>query len=110
MQSLSAVEAELRTLSESESALRAELEQTRTERDEAIETAASLKETRAAKDNQVLRGIIARLNVDLAQRSAEVLRAKRARSGLKIAYVVFGLGLLGVIAFAIKVLPQALRP
>lgn len=106
---LSAVEADLHSISSAEAALRAELDQARHERDEAVERAESLRETRAAKDNQVLRGIIARLNGDLAQRTSEVLRAKRARVGLKIAYILFGVGLLGVIAFAVKVLPQALR-
>ena len=107
---LSVVEADMQAFSSAESALRSELERARRERDDAVERVEALRETRAAKDNQVLRGIIARLNADLALRTSEVLRAKRARFGLKIAYVLFGCGLLGVIVVALKVLPHALRP
>ena len=104
------MEADLHAFSAAEAELRAELDQARHERDDAAERAESLRETRSAKDNQVLRGIIARLNAELALRTTEVLRAKRGRSALKLAYVLFGCGLLGVIAFALKVLPHALRP
>ena len=107
---LSVVEADLQAFSSAEIALRSELERARRERDDAVERVEALRETRAAKDNQVLRGIIARLNADLALRTSEVLRAKRARFGLKIAYVLFGCGLLGVLVVALKVLPHALRP
>ncbi len=107
---LSVVEADMQAFSSAESTLRSELERARRERDDAVERVEALRETRAAKDNQVLRGIIARLNADLALRTSEVLRAKRARFGLKIAYVLFGCGLLGVIVVALKVLPHALRP
>jgi cell division septal protein FtsQ len=62
------------------------------------------------KDNEVLRGIVARQNTELAQRSGEIYRFKRARLGLKIVYGVFAVGVLGVVAFAIKILPQILRP
>ncbi|MGB8167239.1 MAG: hypothetical protein WCF18_07080 [Chthoniobacteraceae bacterium] len=106
---LNAVEADLRAFTAREKSTRAELEHARSERDDAIERVESLRETRAAKDNQVLRGIIARLNSDLAQRATEVLRLKRARYAFKIACVLFGIGILAVIVFAIVVLPHALR-
>ena len=107
---LSTVEADLRAFTATETAIRAELEQARSERDDALERAEALRETRAAMDNQVLRGIIARLNSDLAQRAAEVIRLKRARYGLKIAYVLFAVGFLAVVAFALTILPHALKP
>lgn len=106
---LSAVEADLQAFTATEKATRIEIEQARAERDDALERVESLRETRAAKDNQILRGIIARLNADLSQRSLEVARLKRGRYGLKIAYIVFAIGFLAVVAFAILILPQALK-
>jgi chromosome segregation ATPase len=106
---LSAVEADLRAAQATEAALRDELSQARHERDGAVAQASAFSESRTAKDNEVLRGIIARLNTDLAQRTGEIIRLKRAQIGLKLAYVVFGLGALGVVAFAIKILPHALK-
>lgn len=106
---LSAIEADLGTVTATEAAARVELEQVRTERDAAVARAEALRETQAAMDNQVLRGIVARLNTDLGQRSAEIVRLKRGRFGLKTAYVLFAIGFLAVIAFALKVLPHALR-
>ncbi len=106
---LSAVEADLRAFTGTEATMRTELDQARADRDDALERVDSLRETRTAKDNQVLRGIIARLNADLAQRAAEVVRLKRARYGLKIAYVVFAIGFLAVLVFAIMVLPRAFQ-
>ena len=106
---LNSVEADLRAFTSTQAAARVELEQARAERDDAFERVESLRETRAAKDNQVLRGIIARLNADLAQRAAEVIRLKRGRYGLKITYVLFAIGFLAVVAFALAVLPHALK-
>lgn len=106
---LSAVESDLHAFTTKEKAARIELEQARAERDDALERVETLRETRAAQDNQVLRGIIARLNSDLAQRAAEVVRLKRARYALKVAYVIFAIGFLAVLVFAIMVLPKALQ-
>jgi chromosome segregation ATPase len=105
---VAALEGEVRAVSTMEAATRADLERARQERDEALRKAEAFRESRTAKDNDVLRGIVERLNAEVVQRTAEVVRLKRARVGLKTAYVLFALGGLGVLAFAIKVLPHAL--
>lgn len=104
------LEGEVRAVTSLETATRTDLEKAREERDDAIKKAEAFRESRTAKDNDVLRGIIDRLNSELAQRSGEVIRLKRARIGLRVAYTLFGLGGLGLVAFAIKVLlPHALK-
>jgi predicted nucleic acid-binding Zn-ribbon protein len=107
---LSLLEAEVQALKATELKQLAEVEEARKERAEALRKLEEASESRYVKDNEVLRGIVARQNTELAQRSGEIYRFKRARLGLKIVYGVFAVGVLGVVAFAIKILPQILRP
>src|SRR5262249_53317484 len=107
---IQSLEEQLRTFSENETALRSELGKTRRQRDEAATRAEAISESQTLKDNEVLRGIVNRLNIEVAQQTGEVHRLKRARYALKIAYVMFGLGLVAVVIFALIVLPRALRP
>lgn len=104
-----ALERDLHAFATNEAELRAELDRTSRARDEAAALATALGDSRTVKDNEVLRGIVARLNGEITQRTGEVHRLRRARYFLKIAYVIFGIGLLAVIIFAIIVLPHALQ-
>ena len=66
------------------------------------------------KDNDVLRGIVARLNTTLGVYHSEIRRLRRGRYGLRILYVLFGLGLLalaylGLHIFAPHLAPQSLE-
>ena len=106
---ISSLEGDVRAFTAAKSELQAELDQARQERDGALEKSARLGEAQMTKDNEVLRGIVARLNSEVAQRTSECLRLKRARYALKLAYLLFGIGMIGVVAFAIKVLPHALH-
>ncbi len=104
-----AVENDLRLANTSEETMRAERDEALLARDAARDEAAALRDSQTLKDNEVLRGIVSRLNAELAQRTGEVTRLKRAQYGLKIVYGIFGVGMLAVIAFALKVLPQFMR-
>ena len=104
---LALVEESLKATTESELKLRAEVSLVASQRDDAQARLAELSSARITKDNEVLRGIIARQNSELAQRHGEIFRLKRARYILKIVYTLFGVGLLGVVAFALKVLLHA---
>ncbi len=108
-QRLETTGAELRALQETEAAVRAERDEARRQHAESVAESVALRESRTVKDNDVLRGIVARLNSDLVQRAAEVVRLRRSRYAVKLACVVFAIGLLGVVAFALMVLPAALR-
>jgi hypothetical protein len=58
------------------------------------------------KDNDVLRGIVDRQNAELQARHIELVRFKRARMGLRMVYVGFGIGLVTLAIVTLKVLPQ----
>jgi chromosome segregation ATPase len=96
---LAAAEAARRERDEQIRALRADL-------DEARRRAEATGEVRLRQDNEVLRGIIARQNAELEQRHIQIVRLKRARFGVRLAYAGFALALLGLAAWAVKVVPQ----
>jgi chromosome segregation ATPase len=75
------------------------------ELDEARRRAEAASEARLRQDNEVLRGIIARQNSELEQKHAQLVRLKRARLGVRLAYASFALGLVLVAAWAIKTVP-----
>ncbi|HYR57101.1 MAG TPA: hypothetical protein VEO95_00670 [Chthoniobacteraceae bacterium] len=106
---IASLEADLCAFGGTEAALRADLKRALQERDDAVAKADGLAGARLATDNEVLRGIVARLNAEITQRTGEIHRLKRARFGLKLAYVLFGVGFLAVLAFALKVLPHVVR-
>src|SRR4029079_2819959 len=64
------------------------------ELDEARRRAEAASEARLRQDNEVLRGIIARQNSELEQKHAQLVRLKRARLGVRLAYASFALGLV----------------
>lgn len=106
---LASVEGELKVLRELDGKLRAEFETVQKKNVELRSKLEAAAESQVAKDNQVIRGIIARQNTELAQHFREIHRLRRGRFWLKIVYMLFGLGILGVIAIALKVLPEAVK-
>jgi chromosome segregation ATPase len=78
----------------------------RSELDEARRRAEAAGEVRLRQDNEVLRGIIARQNSELEQKHVHLARLKRARFGVRLAYAGFAIALVGIAAWAIKVVPQ----
>lgn len=105
---LAAAEAELKTLQNAEATLQADLAAAQRGREKAQTELEAAKEARVVKDNEVLRGIINRQNAELAQHHRDLFRLRKARFALKIVYAIFGIGLLGVAAFALKILLPAL--
>jgi chromosome segregation ATPase len=81
----------------------------KTELDGARRSAAASSKTKTDNDNEVLRGIIARQNVELEQRHVQLVRLKRARLGVQFAYAAFALALVGIIIWAVKMVPK-LKP
>lgn len=75
------------------------------ELDEARRRAEAASEHRLRQDNEVLRGIIARQNSELEQRHLQIVRLKRARLGVRMAYAAFGIALLLIAMWAMKVVP-----
>gem|GEM_PF-5900244 len=75
------------------------------ELDEARRRAEAASEVRLRQDNEVLRGIIARQNSDLEQKHVQLVRLKRARLGVRLAYAAFALALLGIAWWAMKTVP-----
>lgn len=106
---LARTEIEAKTLAASEQQLRAELAETRTRAERAERRAEAAAESALSKDNEVLRGIIARQNAVQEERYAELLRLRRARLGLRILYAIVGLALIGLAAFAIEYLPAEVK-
>jgi chromosome segregation ATPase len=106
---LSRVQADAATLTASEQKLRADLSDTQRRCAEAEHLAESRAESQLKQDNDTLRGIIARQNVVIEERFAELRRLKRIRLFARILYSLVGLGLIGLIAYAVRTLPPALR-
>jgi len=75
---------------------------------EALRAAEAGSESRLRRDNDVLRGIVARQNSELEQKHLHLVRLKRARLALQIVYSVFMFGLVAVGVLAVKFVP-ALR-
>jgi DNA repair exonuclease SbcCD ATPase subunit len=95
--------AEVNALTATEQTLRGELEEARRCREEAERQAAANSESQMNKDNDVLRGIVARQNTTLGVYYSEVRRMRRARYTLRLVYWLFAIALLGLVAFAISV-------
>lgn len=55
------------------------------------------------RENEVLRGIAARLKGQIRLQHRELLRLRRARLGLRIVYGIFGLGLVGLGYVALQI-------
>lgn len=75
------------------------------ELDEARRRAEAASETRLRRDNDVLRGIIARQNSELEQQHKQLFRLKRAQFGVRLAYAAFGIGLVLIALWAMRVVP-----
>ena len=90
--------------------MRSELEQllreTRLQLGEVERRAEATCDSRLGLDNELLRGIISRQNAELERRLAELNRFRRAGLALKIIYGLFALGLVGLGAFLLHILPQ----
>ena len=56
-----------------------------------------LVEEQVEKDNAMLRGIVARQNVELAFRFEQLNRLKRERFGLRIIYALISLGVVALV-------------
>jgi chromosome segregation ATPase len=64
----------------------------------------SLSSSEVGRDNEILRGILARQKEELEQRYRELMMARRAKFGLRLAYWMFGVGALAVLAFAMQII------
>ena len=80
----------------------------RRQMEEAQRAAEATSEARLRRDNDVLRGIVARQNVELEQKHLQLIRLKRARLVLKLIYSFFAIGLVAFGVVAVKFVP-ALR-
>jgi chromosome segregation ATPase len=94
---------EVKTLTEIKDTLINELKEAHMLREEAERRAAANSESQLQKDNEILRGIVARQNATLSVQHGEVRKLRRGRFGLRIIYGVFALALLGLAAFAVAV-------
>ena len=102
---LKQAEKEVHRLTAAESQLRTELGDARRSHADAERRAEAGSESKLSKDNSVLRGIIERQNDELAQRLHDLNGLRRAQLWLRLTYAIFAVGLLGVVAFAIHVIP-----
>jgi hypothetical protein len=85
-----------------------EMKSLRRQMEEAQRAAEANSEARLRRDNDVLRGIVARQNLELEQKHLQLVRLKRARLVLKLIYSIFALGLIAIGVVAVKYVP-ALR-
>jgi chromosome segregation ATPase len=76
--------------------------------DEALRAAEEQSEARLREDNEVLRGIVARQNLELEHRHRQLVRLRRAQFALRLVYAIFALGLIAIGVVAVKYVP-ALR-
>ena len=65
----------------------------------------ALTDKKVEKDNEVLRAVLGRQKTELENCYRDLKRFRRAQLGLRLVYALFALGLVGVIAFALYVLP-----
>jgi len=107
--SLGRREAEVQSLTTAVLQVRADLIEARDRGADAERRAEAASESQIAKDNEVLRGIIARQNTAGEERFVELRRLKRARLMLRLVYGLFGLGILGLLALGFHILPDALK-
>jgi chromosome segregation ATPase len=92
---------ELAKLTATGQTLRVELEESRQRQHEAELRAEANSAVQLKKDNDVLRGIVARLNTTLGVYHTEIRRLRRGRFAVRILYALFGLGLLALAFFAL---------
>jgi chromosome segregation ATPase len=104
-QTVAALEADLATSRAAVERLETLAAAMRRRMDEALAHAEAMSEDRINQDNEILRGIVARQNAELEVRHREIVRLKRARLLLRIAYALFGLGLLALAYMAMQILP-----
>jgi chromosome segregation ATPase/DNA-directed RNA polymerase subunit RPC12/RpoP len=95
--------AEAQSLTTSEQVLRRELQGTRQRCEDAEQRAAASSETQMQKDNDILRGILARQNATLSAYHQEVRGLRRGRYSVRFTYGLFALGLLALVFFAMSV-------
>jgi chromosome segregation ATPase len=94
---------EVKTLTEIKDTLLNELKEVHQLREDAERRAAANSESQLQKDNEILRGIVARQNATLSLQHGEVRKLRRKRFGLRIIYGLFALALLGLATFAVAV-------
>jgi chromosome segregation ATPase len=75
---------------------------------DAEKRAESSSASEIGRDNEILRGILARQKEELEQRYKELLALRRAKFALRITYWIFAVGALFVAAFGLKVLSGVL--
>lgn len=103
---LEKLRAEMARLSKSDEALRVELAAIN-ERFAAEERKVqALADGKVQRDNEVLRAVLGRQKSELENCYRELKRFRRAQLGIRLVYALFALGLLGVAAFAVQVLPE----
>lgn len=92
---------EVKVLTVTEQTLRAELEEMGRLREEAERRATENSELQLNKDNEVLRGIVARQNTTMGVYFSEVRRLRRERFGLRLVYWLFGLAFLVLVGWVL---------
>lgn len=97
--------AEIEQLLKAGDQLRGELKEAQERCMAAEQRAEELSIAKVQSDNEVLRGVLARQKAELENCYRELKRFRRSELGLKLVYALFALGLLGVAAFAMQVLP-----
>lgn len=75
---------------------------------EAEQRAEAASDAKIEDDREVLRGIIERQKTEMSDRHAELVRLRRARLALRLAYAVVGLVSLVVVAIGVKFVQHAL--
>lgn len=100
---------EVRRLADAESELRLNFDAMRSARDEALIRAEAGSQSALQHGNEVLRGILDRQKIELDERYVELRRLKKAQFASRILYAIFGIGLIGVIALALHLVPQILH-
>lgn len=96
---------ELEDLRVETAALRKELQESHERCMAAEQRADQLSVAKVQSDNEVLRALLARQNTELENCYRELKRFRRSELGLRLVYALFALGLLGIAAFAVQVLP-----
>jgi chromosome segregation ATPase len=102
-------EEEMARLAASESRQRADVEALLRRCEAAERRAEALTEPQMQKDNEVLRGLVTRQKEQLQQQFLEISTFRRARLGVRFGYLLFGMGVVGVIWFGLKMFPNALQ-
>ncbi len=102
-------EAEMKKLAEASRTQRADLESLLNRCKEAEKKAESVSEPVLHRENEVLRGIVERQKAEMERNFGELLRLRSARFGLRIAYLLFGASLAGLVVLAMKVVPRILQ-